>query len=752
MNGTSINKRPSKRQRSRGFKFRPSFDQLEQRILLAADLDFTPPAASAVVGPISGANELNPFDLADGYSQTTLQSHVSDPQLTDNLSQNTLNESGPSTGRYLFTGGVTADGGLNRTDLVTGDTINLLEISVADGQIEDETLADYLSIQHVSVVRWTPWGTLLIGESLEPTDLDFIPDPEYPFAINGLVYEIVDPTSSMPTIFARPMIGSAAFGGIDFDGEGNLYYTDNAPGGGAVLRFTPTNYGDLSEGLVAVLYVEANDVGQGQWVTLETPVEDSVRLALGDIPPELGFTTYDMPKDVEVTGTALGEVLYVAVQGQDRVLGIDLDGETGDPSAPFVRVYLDQSLAGPEFTAPGDLSVDTDGRVYVGEQNPGLTTGDDGNDLWVASDIEDEFVEPGEDGVADVVGRVASLTTNGAIINGTYVNPFNSNEIFTNVSGASSNNDRIMVLHQETDEPSVREVTVGGDTVLVIVGTDNSDNITITGDNLIKVKIGTEVYKDLAPTNSIIVYGLNGNDRIVSATSLLFDFTIYGGNGRDYIATGLGDDSISGGAGPDNILASHGENFVTGGDGNDVVSGGRDADTFFGEDGNDYLHGFKGDDVIDGGAGNDRLYGGKGNDYLRGGLGNDSLHGYFGDDLLLGDNGADRLYGDGGQDVLIGGRGADLLYGGDGEDLLIGEETILDNDLELLLLLWQTWEESSSDEDRADIIDSLIDPLASDGAKDVLYGNAGGNLFYIFRGIDQVRNIQFGDEVIRLDP
>ena len=735
--------------RSRRSSYRPSFDILEQRVLLAADLNFTPLPSPAIVGPTNGANESAPFLIPDGFTQTTLQSHVRDAQLADNLTQNSLNESGPSAGRYLFTGGLNSSGSLSRTDLVTGDTIDLLSISVADGQQDGEVLSDYLSIQHISTLRWTPWGTLLIAEALEGSDPDYVPDPAFPTALNGLVYEVVDPTSASPTIFARPLLGSADFEGLDFDVTGNVYYVDNAPGGGAVLQFVPTSAGDLSDGIVSALFVDGNDVGQGQWVELDSTVQDSVRLALSAIVPPLGFTGYDTPKDVEVATTALGEVLYVAVQGENRVLGIDLDGETGDPAAPFVRVYLDTTLE-PDLSAPADLSVDAAGRVYVAEQNLGIPVGQPGNDLWVASDTQDTNADPIEDGVADVVGRFASLSTRGAVIYGTYVNPFNNNDIYVNVSGATSNNDRIIVIHQDTLTPSVTEVVVGNDVVLSIVGSDNSDRITISGGNLLTVKIGTKVWKGLAPTNNIIVYGQGGNDRVTSATGIFYDFTVFGGTGNDYIATGSGDDVISGGAGNDIVLAGSGENVVYGNDGNDSISGGRGNDLLYGDAGNDRLNGFNGDDTVDGGAGNDMVFGGFGDDYLRGGTGDDTVTGYFGDDLILGDAGNDLLNGGSGQDVIIGGRDADRLLGGDGEDMLIGEPTILDNDVASLFVLWQTWIDNSFASDRASIISSLIDPVTSDGAKDLLDGGAGMDLFYIFPGIDVIKYVKPGDEVVEL--
>ncbi len=157
------------------------------------------------------------------------------------------------------------------------------------------------------------------------------------------------------------------------------------------------------------------------------------------------------------------------------------------------------------------------------------------------------------------------------------------------------------------------------------------------------------------------VNGRGGNDRITIADSVLIDAWVSGGNGRDQIQCGGGNDDISGeqgkdvidgGAGNDEIHGGEGKDTLRGGsgedemhgdEGQDYLAGGDDDDRLFGENGNDSIHGDEGDDYGDGGRGKDNCHGGLGNDRLKGGAGNDHLDGDEGDDLLDGDEGRNSL-------------------------------------------------------------------------------------------------------------
>jgi len=101
---------------------------------------------------------------------------------------------------------------------------------------------------------WTPWGTLLIAEE---TNAATKPDPDYPTAKAGLVYELF-PSKSDPSVLdkivARPAIGSKSHEGMRFDKKGNLYsISERNPG--YIFKFTPDKKGDLSSGQVYVLKI-----------------------------------------------------------------------------------------------------------------------------------------------------------------------------------------------------------------------------------------------------------------------------------------------------------------------------------------------------------------------------------------------------------------------------------------------------------------------------------------------------------------
>jgi Ca2+-binding RTX toxin-like protein len=86
-----------------------------------------------------------------------------------------------------------------------------------------------------------------------------------------------------------------------------------------------------------------------------------------------------------------------------------------------------------------------------------------------------------------------------------------------------------------------------------------------------------------------------------------------------------------------------------------------------GGNGRDTLQGGIGDDFIEGGNGNDTLFGLGNEDQLYGDNGNDTLSGGHGDDILSGDNGNGVLIGGADADVVRGGKGADTFQYADGD-------------------------------------------------------------------------------------
>ncbi len=127
---------------------------------------------------------------------------------------------------------------------------------------------------------------------------------------------------------------------------------------------------------------------------------------------------------------------------------------------------------------------------------------------------------------------------------------------------------------------------------------------------------------------------------------------IDGGDGKDYLFGGVGDDDLDGGDGGDVIAGMYDD---------DVVRGGKGEDTLNGDEGNDTLRGGEGKDTLDGGPSADSLFGEGGNDTL---LGQGGL------DTLDGGGGNDEYHGGGDEDVLLTSPGADLFHGDAGSDVV----------------------------------------------------------------------------------
>jgi Ca2+-binding RTX toxin-like protein len=799
MSRSRLAKCPRRVARQRSLYFRPQIDNLEQRTMLAADLGFTPLATSATTLNAANTGGSAPYNVATAFTQTVVQRAGTDADLGILLGQNTLNENGPQAGRYLFTTALGSNevdtdvfrGTLNRTDLVSGETINLLDIAIADGQDPDptaDTLENHLTLQNLRAIKWTPWGTLLVGEAIDATGTDpdgnpFVADTDAG-ALNGLVYEIVDPTSAQPTIFARPALGSGRIEGIDIDSLGNVYLDDNNGLDSSVFRFVPTNTGSasLEAGDLQVLLVSGDEFGtDARWVSLDpTLAADDVRIAIDFLVLPDDATAYNITRDLAIgiadfgEDDAADETLYVTLQGDDRVIAVDLDGQSGtDRETPFVYNFVDFTdvpLDPTAFNDPVDIDVDAAGRVYIGEAinpTPGPGPTGRGNDVWVANDRGTDVDSPL--GVinttfpgTDQFGRLASLRVSNASVAGLYVSPFNNRQIYVNVSSDTENKNAIVRLDGGAGSPMPSGVFTGDDgnggTTLTIVGTPDGDRIVVSGVNILTIRIGTQRFR-VEAANQVFIYGLGGDDSIVASTGSFFDYVIFGGDGSDYIAAGSGNDTVFGEGGNDRLLGGIGNNFLSGGDGNDTLSSGGGGDVMDGGAGNDRITTNAGNDTLFGGDGNDILNGGFGDDFIDGGAGVDYLDGYYGNDVVFGGAGNDYVKGGSGQDVVIGGDGLDQLFGGDQADLMIGDQTAVDTDeagLRGLAVLWQT---AFADPDRdAQIRDYLDnsdgdpdeDGIVNDNDVDILDGNNQADLFYRFGTQDKILRLTFADEVVQL--
>ncbi len=332
-----------------------------------------------------------PYVVPAGYDQhlvadeTTLDLYAGQDDLSD---MNTVNETGPHAGRYLYrTHEVGANAGLAVVDLRTGDA---------------EVLVQDPSWGRVDGIEWTPWGTLLFGEERD----------------GGQVHEVfLDPEdrTKVLRVESRPRLGVMRHEGIGVGVDGSAYVIDEL-NGGSIYRFVPQRRGDLSEGTLYALRLSGltaaeqkwapdsfeDKVGSFEWVALDGTVAATDGNAASDA---VGATEFGRPEDVEV----IGNVLYVANTSEDRVVAIDLRTHT---LRTFVQAGVNtplenKSAAVTGFNNPDNLAAGPDGRLWIVEDN-------DFSDIWATTPDHDG------DGLADSVDLFASLKDENAETSGIY--------------------------------------------------------------------------------------------------------------------------------------------------------------------------------------------------------------------------------------------------------------------------------------------------------------------------------------------
>ena len=362
-----------------------------------------PAGATAANGPMSfepidgtpyataSADWSDPFVIPNGFTQqlvvdeTQLDIYVGDDDLTD---MNTVNETGPMAGRFLYrTHEVGSNGSLSVVDLKTG---------------EAKVIAQREDWRRLDGLRWTPWGTLLFAEETG----------------GGRLFEaFLDPKD--PTVVTRVEerreVGILRHEGIEALGDGAVYVIDELTGG-SIFKFVPTKRGDLSDGqLYALKLTDLTDaeqkwssttyqqkVGAFEWVALDM---DEVVVDADDAANDVAATEFGRPEDVEV----IGSTLYVANTSEDRVVAIDLTkNELTSFVEKGVNVPVENSGAGVTgFNNPDNLAQGPDGRLWIVEDNYL-------SDVWVAG------LDTEQDGAADTVEQFASLVDTGAEISGIY--------------------------------------------------------------------------------------------------------------------------------------------------------------------------------------------------------------------------------------------------------------------------------------------------------------------------------------------
>lgn len=338
------------------------------------------------------ADWTQPFVIPEGYTQhllvdeTTLD--IYGGGVDDLTDMNTVNETGPKAGRYLYrTHEVGTNGSLSVVDLQTG---------------EAKVIAQDLSWRRLDGLRWTPWGTILFAEETAGGHLfEAFLDPK-------------DPTTVVK-VETRAEVGTMRHEGIEALADGTVFVIDEL-NGGSIYKFVPTTRGDLSDGQLYALKLTGladpaqtwnpatvdDKVGAFEWVALDM---EQVVVDTDVAANAVAATEFGRPEDVEV----IGSILYVANTTEDRVVAIDLNSNI---LSSFVQVGsnvpLEDAAAGVTgFNNPDNLAQGPDGRLWIVEDNYL-------SDVWVAG------LDTDHDGAADSVEQFASLKDTGAEISGIY--------------------------------------------------------------------------------------------------------------------------------------------------------------------------------------------------------------------------------------------------------------------------------------------------------------------------------------------
>ncbi|MCQ6279993.1 alkaline phosphatase PhoX [Bacillus sp. EB600] len=338
---------------------------------------FTPLASSAAAVP--GGNPENPLLLPADYQQTII---ASEPSYGGNPDMNTLNETGPEAGRYLYQTHEIGNASVSVIDLKTNQVKTLVQRS------------DWASMDGIV---WSPWGTLIATQERG----------------KSLAYEINPNTGEAKPL---PAFGARSNEGIRFDQEGNLYGISEQHDG-HIFKFVPDQKGDLSSGQLYALKVTdatPDRTGNAVWLPLD---RQAVQVDSHAAATAAGATEFDRPEDVEIatsTGNNRGgqNTMYVALTGEDRVIAIDLNKDTAQ-----VRTYVKAGVNAPaDFKMPDNLALDKNGNLFItedpgGDFAHGKTTGDD---IWVATPAQ------GNTDMADSTVRFATLTDSEAEPTGIY--------------------------------------------------------------------------------------------------------------------------------------------------------------------------------------------------------------------------------------------------------------------------------------------------------------------------------------------
>jgi len=415
---------------------------------VSSPMAFVPIAASAYGLENSADVATAPWVIPPGFEQRivaderTLNLYLAN----DWPDMNTVNETGPEAGRFLYRthevrGGAPGnDGTSRRVDGRSGGAVSVVDLKTGEAR-ELLGRADWEALDGL---RWTPWQTLLFAEEVKDAAR---PDPHAPHAASGLLYEVQlvkGEAMRAQRVDVRPLLGALAHEGIDLDEQGRVYVIDEDKNG-AIYRFVPDKPGDLSQGrLYALKVAEGRKTGLADWVALDmAQVQVSARVAAVAV----GATPYCRPEDVE----RIGHTLYVALTceavdhpgdhaGAGAVLAVELE----EPRpvvryavAPGKNVPIEIKGSQTGMKHPDNLAEGPDGTLWIVEDN-------DYSDIWV---YDPASPDANGDGYRDGVRLFASLKDKAAEGTGLYFGP-DPQTLFVNVQHSGTGNDKTLIIRR----------------------------------------------------------------------------------------------------------------------------------------------------------------------------------------------------------------------------------------------------------------------------------------------------------------
>jgi hypothetical protein len=392
-----------------------------------------------------------PFVIPEGFAQAIIsdENDLNIYVANDWHDMNTVNETRMQAGRYLYRthevrGGAFGDDRNSlRVDGGSGGSVSVVDLKTGEAR-EIAARADWEALDGIV---WTPWHTVLFAEEAGTAAR---PDPDHPAATAGLLYELkLDPRDPMKaeSVAVRPLLGALAHEGIEIDAEGNVYVIDEDRLG-AIYKFVPANYGDLSGGQLYALKVSNGaKTGPAEWVALDM---DQVQIQANVAARAVGATEFCRPEDLErIAGT-----LYVALTCEDVDNAANTSGrgavmavELGDkPTVSYVAAagknapIEDQANGITGFKGADNLANGPDGKLWIVEDNAF-------SDIWV---FDPRSGDADGDGYRDGMHLFASLKDKPAEGTGIYFGK-DPQTLFVNVQHSGTGNDKTMAITKIED-------------------------------------------------------------------------------------------------------------------------------------------------------------------------------------------------------------------------------------------------------------------------------------------------------------